>query len=154
MVKIRIGDETVHTTLKAKVRLDFKGIGRSGRFLFGGKNTERLAEETREQQTALLRNVPIQGIAIENIDMSQDIYVVTDDVNNQEAAYAPVVLDLVADGLEDVIRFIARDEFRKIEIIEPPEIYLSKHDMERLLFKMNQEIKGYREHLEKKLSYR
>jgi len=154
MVKIKLGDEIVHTTLKAKVRLDYKGAGRPGRFLFGGKNTERIAEETREQQAALLRNVPIQGIVIENIDMSQEVYTVTDEVNNQEIAFAPLILDLVADGLEDVIRFIARDEFRKIEILEPAEVYLTKHDMERLLFKMNQEIKSYREYIEKKLNSR
>ncbi|MCL6559859.1 MAG: hypothetical protein K6U74_13900, partial [Firmicutes bacterium] len=99
---------------------------------------------------SLLRYVPIQGIHIEDVDLSLDIYTVYDDVNNQEVAYAPVVLQLTADTLEDLVRFVARDDFRKIEIIAPPALSLNKHEVERLMFRVFEEFKKYRQHLERK----
>nr|WP_072869314.1 hypothetical protein [Desulfofundulus thermosubterraneus] len=142
--------EDLTTGIKAKVRLDFKGVGRPGRLFFGGKSTDKAAEEAREQQLALLRNVPIQGIHIEDVDLSLDVYTVYDDVNNQEVAYAPVVLQLTADTLEDLVRFVARDEFRKIEIIAPGSLSLNKYEIERLMFRIFEEFKNYRQHLERK----
>ena len=47
-----------------------------------------------------------------------------------------------------------RDEFRKIEIIEPQEIFMTKQDAERLLFKTNTELRSYRNALDKKYNLR
>lgn len=154
MVKIKIGDEIVQTRVRFRVRLDYKGVGKSGRLFFNGKNIEKLAEENRDQQVALLRNVPVQGVQIEDIDLSGDIYTVFDEEINTEVAYAPAVFIMHCDSLEDIIRFLARDEFRKIEIIEPENIYLSNHDMERLFFKIGDEIRNYRSYIEKKINSR
>ena len=147
-------EEQANNQVRAKIRLDFKGIGRPGKLFFGGKNTEKAAEEIREQQVAMFRNVPIQGIAIEDIDMSIEVYNVYDDINHCDVAYAPVVLTVSADTLQDVLRFIAREDFRKIEILEPQTISLSKYGIERLLFKISEELKNYREHLERKYNAR
>lgn len=138
--------------VRAKIRLDFKGIGKPGKLFFGGKNTERAAEEVRDQQVAMFRNVPIQGILIEDIDMSTEVYTVYDDITHIEVAYAPVILMVSADTLQEILRFIARDDFRKVEILEPANIQLSKYEIERLLFRVSEEMKGYREYLERKLS--
>lgn len=133
-----------------KVRLDFKGTGKPGRFLFGGKPTDRAAEEAREQQVAVFRNVPIQGIQIVDIDASAEVYTVYDDLTNSDTAYAPLVLTVKADSLENTIRFIARDDFRKIEILDPAYVTLNHSDIERLLFKVYEEMKEFRHRLEKK----
>jgi len=136
--------------LLLKVRLDFKGTGKPGRFLFGGKPTDRAAEEAREQQVAVFRNVPLQGIQIVDIDASADVYTVYDDMTNSDTAYAPLVLTVKSDSLENTIRFIARDDFRKIEILDPAFVTLNHADLERLLFKMYEEMKEFRQRLEKK----
>ena len=133
-----------------KVRLDFKGTGKPGRFLFGGKPTDKVAEEAREQHVAIFRNVPIQGIHIMDIDVSTEVYTVFDDLHNSEVAFAPLVLTIKADRLENVIRFIIRDDFRKIEILDPAFISLDHTDIERLFFRVHEETKEYRHRLEKK----
>lgn len=154
MVKIRENDEIVHTSLKVRVRFDYKGVARPSRFFFGGKTIEQVAEETREHKVALLRNVPIQGVQIEDIDVSTDVYTVFDDFKGEGVAYAPVLVTIKAETIEDVIHFIARDEFRKVEIIEPEHMYLSKFDVERLLFKMNEELRAYRMDMERRAELR
>lgn len=133
-----------------RIRLDFKGTGRPGRFLFGGKPTDRAAEEAREQQIAIFRNVPLQGLQIIDIDVSGDVYTVYDDINNSDTAYAPLILTIKADALENIIRFITRDDFRKIEILDPAYISLNHSEIERLLFKVHEEMKESRSRLEKK----
>lgn len=133
-----------------KVRLDFKGTGRPGRFLFGGKPTDKAAEEAREQQVAIFRNVPIQGIHIMDIDVSTEVYTVYDEVTNSETAYAPLVLTIKADSLENVIRFITREDFRKIEVLDPAYISLGHSDIERLLFRVHEELKEFKLRLERK----
>lgn len=148
------GEENLYGKVLARIRLDFKGVGKPGKLFFGGKNTEKVAEEVRDQQVAMFRNVPIQGISIEDIDMSTEVYTVFDDINHTEVAYAPVVLIISADTLQDVLRFIARDEFRKIEILEPTNVQLSKYDIERLFFRMSEEMKSYRNYLERKYNSR
>lgn len=143
-------DDIIQRPLKVRVRLDFKGIGKPGRFLFGGKAGDKTAEDLREQQVAVFRNVPIQGIQVEEIDMSSEVYIVQDEVTNTEVAYAPVIILIQAETLEDVVKFIARDDFRTIEIIDPPNLALSKYDLERLLFRVAEEMRLYRSILERK----
>ncbi len=133
-----------------KIRLDFSGTGKPGRFLFGGKPTDKAAEEAREQQITIFRNVPLQGMQIIDIDVSGDVYTVYDDINNSDTAYAPLILTVKADALENIIRFLARDDFRKIEILDPAYISLNHAEIERLLFKVHQEMKESRSRLERK----
>ncbi|HHW42953.1 MAG TPA: hypothetical protein GXX25_03925 [Desulfotomaculum sp.] len=144
------GENSTERDIRAKVRLDFKGVGRPGRLFFGGKSTEKAAEEMREQQAAMLRNIPVQGIHILDVDLSLELYTIYDDVNNQEVAYAPAVLELIADTIEDPVRFAAREEFRKIEIISPAAISLQKVELERLMFRVAEEVRKYRQNLERK----
>ena len=51
------GEEKIREGIRLSVRFDYRGE-KTGKFLFGGKNTDKLAEETREKKAALLRNVP------------------------------------------------------------------------------------------------
>jgi hypothetical protein len=147
-------DAGVRNGILVKVRLDFKGSGKPGRFLFGGKATDKAAEEAREQQVAVFRNVPIQGIHIMDIDVSTEVYTVVDEVNNNEVAYAPLVLTIKADSLENVIRFITREDFRKIEVLDPASITMGHSELERLLFRVHEEMKEFRSRLERKYSYK
>ena len=140
--------------IKAKIRLDVKGQAKPGRFFFGGKPTDRVAEEAREQQITLLRNIPVQGIQIENMDVSMDIYTILDESNNQEVAYAPLVLEVIADTVEDLVRFVAREDFRKIEVLSPAALTLHRYDLERLIFRIAEELKKYRGQLERKYNAR
>lgn len=154
MVRTRVGDEMINSIIRVKIRLDYKGLQKPGKFFFGGKTTEEVAEEARDQQVAMLRNVPLQGIAIEEVDMSRDVYIVFDEIINAQVAYAPVVLTVTADSLEDVVRFIAREEFRKIEILEPENIMLTQTDIERVLFRVSEELRSYRIIMERKYNAR
>lgn len=152
MVKALINNEMIHSGIKAKIRLDYKAETRPSKFLFGGKNVEEVAEEVREQKVALLRNVPIQGITIEDIDMSIDIYVVRDDVSGNPVGFAPVQVTVQADSVEDLSRFVVADEFRKIEILEPAQILYDRQDLERFLFRISQEMRYSISQLEKRLT--
>jgi len=141
--------DIIDRDIKAKVRLDIKGIARPGRFLFGGKPMDKAAEDAREQQVTLLRNVPVQGIHIDDIDLGIETYTVCDESTNNEVAYAPVVLQITADSLEDLIKFIMREDFRKIEINSPTSLSLYRYDIERLIFAIAKELRDYRQHLER-----
>lgn len=154
MVKTKVGDEMINSAIRVKIRLDYKGFSKPGKFFFGGKQTDEVAEEIREQQVAMLRNVPLQGINIEEVDMSADVYSVFDEIVNGQVAYAPVVLTIKADSLEDIVRFIAKEEFRKIEMLEPDSIFMNRSDIERVLFKVSEELRGYRLLLERKYASR
>lgn len=134
-----------NSKLKFKVRFDYKGKPKPARFFFGGKKTENVAHDYREQQVQLWRNVPLQGINVENMDLGE-IYSVYDEESNEEIAYAPLELVVSADSLEDLLRFIIREEFRRIEILEPASILLNNREIERLLFKIN-------EHLQHRISF-
>lgn len=139
--------------IRAKIRLDFKGVQKPGRLFWGGQNAEKIAEELREKQVAVFRNIPIQGVTIEEVDMSMEIYTVYDDVEHSDTAFAPVILSVSASSPEDLIRFIIRDDFRKIEILEPSEVHFLQNELERLFFKMSEEIKFNREMLKRKCNY-
>ena len=148
-MKVKVGDDIVLHNLKVKVRFDYKGT-RTGR-LFGGKSVEQVAEEVREEKVALLRNVPVQGVTIEDIEMSNDVYSVTDEFTGQPVAFAPVTITFSADSLDDAIRFTMKEEFRKVEVLEPEQALLYKFDIERLLFAINEQLKEFKVYLERKL---
>ncbi len=123
--------------LKFKVRFDYRGNPRPARFFFGGKKTEEAAHETREQQVALWRNIPLQGISVDQIDLGETYFIYDGEVD-EDIAFAPLELLVYAESLEDLLRFIMREEFRRIEILEPPLITMKNREAERLLFKINE----------------
>lgn len=151
MVKFASDNEWGEGELHVKIRLDFKGVSRPGR-LFRSKPTEKVAEDIREQQIALFRNVPMPGVRIEDISMAGEIYTVFDEDANMEIAYAPVELSVAVASLEELVRFATREEFRRVEILEPPNVILSRFETERLLFKINEEARDLRQWLEHKYS--
>lgn len=148
MVKQYQNGETKETSLKVRIRLDFRNETRNR--IFGGKNITKSAEDAREQHVSLLRNVPFQGIKIEDIDMGMESYVVFDEQFGEDVAFAPVIVTLAADTFEDMIKFIMREEFRKVEVIDPSEILFTKQDAERLLFEINMELQNYKNNLDKR----
>jgi len=140
--------------IQVKVRLDLKGVSKPGRFLFGGRPVEKVAEEAREQQVILFRNAALQGISITNIDMGMEIYTVYDESSNKEVAYAPLILEVAVDTIEDLVELISREDFRRIEVLSPPTLTLTRHDIERLIFRIGEELKSYHAQLERKYNYR
>ncbi|AGA69787.1 hypothetical protein Desdi_2363 [Desulfitobacterium dichloroeliminans LMG P-21439] len=141
-MKIRIGNEELTEHIRVRIRLDFRGEGKSGRFIFGGKSREEIAEQVREQEVALLRNVPLQGIFLEDIDLSLDLYIVneTDGRRKREVAYAPIILTLRIENLDDLLPLVVKQEFRKIEFLSPENLQIHRLDVERLFFRVGQQI--------------
>ncbi|HPF20379.1 MAG TPA: hypothetical protein PLC88_03490 [Syntrophomonas sp.] len=137
--------------IKIKLRFDYPGRGKSGK-VFGKKSIEQIAEETRQQKVALLRNVPSQGIRIEDIDMSSEVYTVFDEVNRKEVAYAPVFITISADHLEDALKFSMKEGFCTVTVLEPEDVTLSKAEVERILYKANEELQDYKEYLLKRIN--
>lgn len=153
MMKIRIGNELLTEHLRVRIRLDYRGESRSGRFFFGGKSKEQMAETIREQQVALLRNVPLQGVFIEEVDLSLDVYAVNEDGRRMhEVAYAPIILTLRIENLDDLLPLLIKPEFRKIDFLSPENISLHRLDMERLLFRLSQSFQQEIKLLEQKYS--
>ncbi|KAB2952629.1 hypothetical protein F9B85_08190 [Heliorestis acidaminivorans] len=153
MTNIRTGEDW-RLPLKARVRLDFRTPYRKSKLFFSSNNLDKEAAEIREQQVGLLRNVPIQGIEIENIDLTAEVYCLVDEITGREVAFAPVILTIRADTLEDLLRFTMRDDFRKIELVEPEEIYLQRFELERFIYRLNEEQKRIIQTMERKLSGR
>lgn len=139
----RLADEkepSVPLKIRAKVRFDYRGKARPPRFFFGGKRSEEAAVDLRQQQEALWHNVPVQGVYIQNI-VAGDIYTVFDDEVDNQVAYAPLELEVLADSLCHLVRFAVRDEFRRIKVMEPAKLDLSIHDMEQVFFQINEQTK-------------
>lgn len=139
-MKIRIGNEVLTEHIRVRIRLDFRGEGKSGRFIFGGKSREEAAEQVREQEVALLRNVPMQGVFLEDIDLNTDLYIVneSDGRRKREVAYAPIILTLRLENLDDLLPLIIKPEFRKIEFLSPESLEIHRLDVERLFFRVSQ----------------
>jgi hypothetical protein len=79
---------------------------------------------------------------------------VYDEARDETIAFAPMEVTLSADTIEDIVFFIMREEFRKIEIIEPEHIYVSRFDAERFLFKANETMRQAATELGKKTGSR
>ncbi len=122
---------------KIKVRFDYRGVPRPSRFIFGGKKSREVAEELRQRQAAMWRNVPLQGVRIEDTDFF-DLYSVYDEIEDDVLFYAPMELTATVDSLEDCVRFICREEFKRIEILEPAQVSLSSRELERIFFKLSE----------------
>lgn len=141
MAKGRDGEGMTGGTVKAKVRFDYRGRAKPYRFLVGSQRADEVAVEIRDREVSLLRNVPLQGLRVLEVDTAADVYVVNDPVSGEDVAYAPVIIVVEADSIEDLVRFILREEFRKIEILEPAEMLVSHLDAERFLYRMGEEMK-------------
>ena len=138
---LEIRDKEENTRLKLKIRFDYKGKPKPPRFFFGGKKAETAAQEIREQQIVLWRNIPLQGLFIDSVDLGE-LYYLFDEELDEEVAFAPLEMVVFADSLEDMLRFVLREEFRRIEILEPHHIHISNKETERLLFKINELIQS------------
>jgi hypothetical protein len=136
--------------IRARVRFDYRGKARPSRFFFGGKGTEEAALDLRQQQAALWRNVPLQGITVEDMEMGE-IYTVHDEDLDDEVAFAPLELEVWADALCFLVRFSVRDEFRRIKIMEPSKLSLSVHDMEQVFFEVHEQAKSHLIHKTKRI---
>jgi len=126
--------------IKATIRFDYRGKARPSRFFFGGKNIEEVAEELRQQQAALWRNVPIQGVIVENIELGE-IYTVYDEEAEDEVAFAPLELDVVTENLDDLVRFAVREEFRRVQIHEPEKMEMPRNELEKIFFQIHEQLK-------------
>jgi hypothetical protein len=131
-------------SIKAKIRLDFKAESGGGKFFWKRHNLQEIAKTLRSRHVTLLRNLPFQGLNVEELNEDREVYLIPDVANHRGIAYAPLELTVEADSIEDLMQFTLKEEFRKIKIIEPNEVYLSNGEVERLLVKVNQE---YREEI-------
>jgi len=145
-------NDTIKKRLRLRVRFDYRGEGKQGKLFSRGKEGDEVAEEIREQKAILLRNIPIQGVHIEDIDTNGEIYIIYNEYTGREIAYAPVEFTLEADTIEDLIPFLLKDEFRKVQVISPEEISLDRHAVERIIYKINEELNTYRLYLERRLN--
>lgn len=127
--------------IRARVRFDYRGRPKPARFFFGGKRNEEVAAEIRQQQAALWRNVPLQGVIVENIELGE-IYTVYDEESDNEIAFAPMELDVVTESLDDLVCFAVREEFRNLRISEPEMLAISRKEMERIFFQVHEQSKN------------
>lgn len=123
--------------IKIRVRFDYRGVARPARFFFGGKGAREVAEGIRQQQANMWRHVPIQGVQIDDLEYIE-LYSVYDELEEAVVVYAPVELRATLDSLEDIPRFVCRDEFRRVELVEPARLSLAGGDLERLFFKFGE----------------
>lgn len=122
--------------IKVKIRFDYKGLPRPAKFFFGGKSSRERAEELRDQQSAAWRNIPLQGVRVENIEFIE-LYSVYDDIEEAMLTFAPMELTVTIDSLEECLRFACRDEFRRMEILEPSSLNLESKDLEKIFYQFN-----------------
>ncbi|HHT47756.1 MAG TPA: hypothetical protein GXZ98_00475 [Firmicutes bacterium] len=142
MLRVKNGDCWELVPIKARIRLDFRGDGTKQSRFFGKAKPEMAAEELRQRQIATLKNLPWQGVTLEDLNADYEVYTVNAPEHGEKVAFAPVELTVTADSLEDLIGFVLREEFRKIKILEPSELTLSQMDMERTIFKLGQEYRN------------
>lgn len=126
--------------LKARIRFDYQvsDVGRR-KFFWQRLDLAEIAKEKRAKQVSLLRNLPFQGLSIAELDSDHEVYLVPEGDTHPETAYAPVELIVEADSIEDLMQLTLREEFRKIKVIEPQELFLTNSQVERFLFKVNEE---------------
>jgi hypothetical protein len=98
-----------------------------------------------------LRNIPVQGIIIEQIDMDHEIYTIIDEYSNKLSYYAPVYILFSADSLENALRFTMKEEFRTIEMLDPEQITLSQMETVRLVQNVNDELLNFKRVLERRM---
>lgn len=132
----------MRTSIRARIRLDFRGEEGRQSLLSGRIRAEKAAENSRQRQASVLKNLPWQGVTLEEIEANQEVYTIPTAERGEKVAYAPVELLVKADSLEDLVPFILREEFRKIKILDPEEMVFSNYDVERAIFKMGIEFRA------------
>ncbi|HEX3010771.1 MAG TPA: hypothetical protein VHQ70_01875 [Syntrophomonadaceae bacterium] len=142
----------MNSALKMRVRFDYIGRPKASKLFGGGKNTEQQAEQIRQHKVSLIRNVPIQGIHIEDIDMSLEVYSIIDDISGKPVSYAPVVVTFYADTIEDAIKFVITEEFRTVEVVQPEELTLTRFEIERLFYQVGREFGDFKDNLERRIN--
>ncbi len=132
--------------IRMKIRFDYRGATKPARFFFRKKSIEEAAEELRDQKMSLWQNIPLQGIEVEDIKVF-DIYTIVEeyDDSEEEVAYAPIEIILSADSLEDCVYLVSREEFRRIEIMEPSEISLNSKSLEKMFIKFSDYFRRFYE---------
>jgi hypothetical protein len=127
-------------SLKARIRFDYQANAAEKRkFFWQHLDLTKIAEEKRAKQVSLLKNMPFQGLNIADLNSDHEIYLLPEGNNQPETAFAPVELLVEADSIEDLMQLTLREEFRKIKVIDPPELFLTSSQVERFLFKVNEE---------------
>jgi hypothetical protein len=139
--------------LKIRVRFDYEGKSRRKKLINVNNSLEK-AEELRQQKAAFMRNIPIQGLEIIEIDMSQEAYTIRDEIEGQNISYAPMLVTVIADSIDAIIKFPMDEAFRTIEIIEPELLSVSRMELERAFCQVNFELLNYKQQLERKRDYR
>jgi hypothetical protein len=127
-------------SLKARIRFDYQVCAAEKRKFFWQRlDLAKIAQEKRAKHVSLLKNLPFQGLSIADLNSDHEVYLVPAGDDCPETAYAPVELLVEADSIEDLMQLTLREEFRKIKVIEPPELSLTNSQVERFLFKVNEE---------------
>jgi hypothetical protein len=127
--------------VKAKIRFDFKADTGKRRFFWQRRDLNKAARELREVKVSLLKSLPFQGLNMTEFDMEHDVYLVQND-EAKTVAFAPVEMLVEADSFQDLTQLTLRTEFRKIKVLEPDNLLLSTNEMERFLFKVNEEFRS------------
>ena len=78
---------------------------------------------------------------MEEVDQSTSVYNVKDPITEEETSFAPTIVTLEADTLEDLVDFAMREEFRKVDIISPDSLWLSGREVGRLLATVNRKMR-------------
>jgi hypothetical protein len=154
MIRIKMGEEVMRSNIRARVRFDYIGLNKTSHFFFGNKPTEKIAIENRQQQATQLRNIPLPDIYIEELNTDFPIYTMYHEYTGETLAYAPLEVIVSAPTIEDIMCFILREEFRRVEILEPDQICISRVDVERFFFRMNETMRNLTDSLLKKASGR
>jgi hypothetical protein len=129
--------------VKAKIRFDYKAeSGTVHKFFWQRRDLQQLAKEIRAKNVSLLRNLPFQGLIVETLNLEHEVYLVPEEGNQQEVAYAPLEMVVEADSIADLMPLTLREEFRKIKVLEPEKLSLSNVDVERFLFRVNEEYRS------------
>ncbi len=126
--------------IQARVRFDYRGTPHPARFFFGGRGSREVAENLREQQATLWRNVPLQGVQVDDI-VFLDMYSVHEKSGEGEITYAPLEVLIAVDSLEDCLRFVCKAEFRRLQVIHPSAVSLNGHEVERLLYRCHEMVR-------------
>ena len=128
--------------VKARIRFDYKAEAGPRKFFWQRHDLRQLAKDIRAKQVSLLRSLPFQGLSVEDLNMDHDVYLVSDESENREIAYAPVEMVVEADSIIDLMPFTLREEFRKIKILEPEGLALTNGEVERFIFRINEEYRS------------
>ncbi|MDA8337467.1 MAG: hypothetical protein M0Z41_21185 [Peptococcaceae bacterium] len=135
--------------IRVRLRLDIKENKRKTRL--SRSSVEKRVGYRRDEQVISLQYNAFQGVEIEDIDSSGDVYLVDDQQTKTETAYAPLTIVMKITSLHDALPFIIRDDFRKIEVLEPADYWVNGREIETLFFRMSEEFVKHRQYMEDQL---